>query len=106
MDKCLHDLVENYAEITFKLRGKAQRMRRTKLAAALRGAAHFGRRGCRIFPIILASFRRKFQPNRARICPATVMFAKKTAVTKTRVSFPPLGGFTSSAWSKASSRTS
>ena len=34
-DKSLHDLVENYAEITPKLRGKTRHPRRPKLAAAL-----------------------------------------------------------------------
>ena len=49
-DKSLHDLVETYAEITPKLRGKTRHPRRPKLAAARSAAANFVRRLCRVFP--------------------------------------------------------
>ena len=45
MDKCLHDLVENYAEITPNLHGKTRHRRRAKLAAAVSAAPSFGRCG-------------------------------------------------------------
>ena len=50
MDKSLHDLVQNYAKIARK---SARHKRRAKLAAALRAAANFRRRGCRVFPLKL-----------------------------------------------------
>ena len=48
LDKSLHDLVENYAKFARKTRHR----QRAKLAAALRAAANFDRRGCRVFPRI------------------------------------------------------
>ena len=50
MGKSLHGLIENYADITPKLRGQNATQAARKLAAALRAAASFGRQGCRVFP--------------------------------------------------------
>ena len=50
-DNLLHDLVENYAEITPKLHAKETR--RPKLAAARSAAANFVRRLCRVFCVQL-----------------------------------------------------
>ena len=61
-----------------QLRGKnATHRRRAKWAAALRAAATLGGGGVAFFRAILGSFRRNFQPNRAKICPS---ITSRTAV--------------------------
>lgn len=60
-------------KITPKLCGKTRRRRRAKLAAALRAAANFGRRGRSGVSRFSAQFGRNVQPNRSRICPSTVL---------------------------------
>ena len=48
MAKSLHELVENYTEITPKLHAR-NATRAALIARALRAAANSGRRGCRVF---------------------------------------------------------
>ena len=63
-----------HAQFRKSTRKKMRHKWRTKLAAALRTAANFVRRGCRVFARGLAKMRVNFQASVAIICPTTVLF--------------------------------
>ena len=60
MDKYLHDLLKNYADLTPKFRGKTRHRRRAELAAALRAAANSARRDYRVLRVDLRNCARIF----------------------------------------------
>ena len=77
MDNLLHDLVENYAEITPKLRAKTRHPRRPKLAAARSAEANFARRLCRVFARGFERLRVNFQQSVAIVVPSTERMTTK-----------------------------
>ena len=73
-DKLLHDLVEKYAEITTILHAKNATPPTPKIGRAAKRRGQF----CappvsRFLRANLGCFRRTFQPNRAILCPSTVV---------------------------------
>ena len=71
-DNLLHDLVENYVEITPKLHAKNATQAAHKIGRGASRRSQFWASGVSPFlRAILAQFRRNVQPNRAIICQST-----------------------------------